>query len=141
MNRRHLTGSVASTWDQVLAALRAEDDAVGELDWRVSVDSTASRVDQHGRAGNSPCCRCFWPNCASLVPIGRRRAKSTALRGDQGVFLAGTGATLRRPASSRSRGGDRVGHRKCSGSRAGRPVGYDVEDYMQRKVVERFFDR
>ena len=36
---------------------------------------------------------------------------------------------------------DQAGHRKRKGSRGGRPVGYDVQDYKQRNVVERFFNR
>ena len=36
---------------------------------------------------------------------------------------------------------DQAGHRKRRGSRGGRPVGYDVQDYKQRNVVERFFNR
>ena len=35
------------TWDRVLTALQAQADADGELDWRVSVDSTVARVHQH----------------------------------------------------------------------------------------------
>lgn len=48
VHRRHQRWSVDGTWDRVLAALAAEADARGELDWRVSVDSTISRVHQHG---------------------------------------------------------------------------------------------
>ncbi len=36
---------------------------------------------------------------------------------------------------------DQFAHRKNRGSRGGRPVGYDVEDYKNRNVVERFFNR
>ena len=32
----------------VLPVLLAQADAAGEFDWRVSVDSTVSRVHQHG---------------------------------------------------------------------------------------------
>ena len=35
-------------WDRVLARLQADADARGQLDWRVSVDSTVARVHQHG---------------------------------------------------------------------------------------------
>jgi hypothetical protein len=35
---------------------------------------------------------------------------------------------------------DQIGHRKYKGSRGGRPVSYDVEDYKQRNVVERAFN-
>ena len=36
---------------------------------------------------------------------------------------------------------DQAGYRKRKGSRGGRPVRYDVQDYKQRNVVERFFNR
>jgi transposase len=36
---------------------------------------------------------------------------------------------------------DQIGHRKNKGSRGGRPVGYDVEDYKHRNVVERAFNQ
>lgn len=35
---------------------------------------------------------------------------------------------------------DQQGHRKRRGSTGGRPVGYDVEDYKGRNVVERGFN-
>jgi transposase len=46
--KRHAKFSKDGTWDRVLSALQAEAHAAGELDWRVSVDSTISRVHQHG---------------------------------------------------------------------------------------------
>ena len=46
--KRHRRFSLDGTWDEVLAILQAEADAVGEIDWRVSVDSSSSRVHQHG---------------------------------------------------------------------------------------------
>ena len=46
--KRHHRFSVDGTWDQILAALQAEADAVGDIDWRVSVDSSSSRVHHHG---------------------------------------------------------------------------------------------
>ena len=36
------------TWDKVLTALQVAADARGEIDWRVSVDSTIARVHQQG---------------------------------------------------------------------------------------------
>ena len=48
VHRRHQTWSADGTWDRVLAQLQADADARGELDWRVSVDSTIARVHQHG---------------------------------------------------------------------------------------------
>ena len=46
--KRHHRFSLDGTWDRVLLALQAEADADGEIDWRVSVDSTIARVHQHG---------------------------------------------------------------------------------------------
>jgi len=48
VHRRHLKWSQDGTWDRVLAALHAEAETAGDTDWRVSVDSTISRVHQHG---------------------------------------------------------------------------------------------
>lgn len=46
--KRHARFSRDGTWDGVLSRLLAEADAVGELDWAVSVDSTVVRAHQHG---------------------------------------------------------------------------------------------
>ncbi len=35
------------TWDRILAALQAQGDAQGRIDWVVSVDSMTSRAHQH----------------------------------------------------------------------------------------------
>lgn len=35
------------TWDRVLAALTAQADAAGLIDWSLSVDSTVARAHQH----------------------------------------------------------------------------------------------
>lgn len=48
VHRRHQTWSQDGTWDRVLAELQAQAEAAGEIDWRVSVDSTVARVHQHG---------------------------------------------------------------------------------------------
>jgi transposase len=74
---------------------------------------------------------------------GRPRTTPVALRGDKAYSSRGHRALLR------SRGitavipepADQIGHRKNKGSRGGRPVGYDIEDYKNRNVVERFFNR
>jgi transposase len=56
--KRHHRFSVDGTWDRVLTALQARADADGEIDWRLSVDSTIARVHQHGataaRSSSSP---------------------------------------------------------------------------------------
>jgi transposase len=46
--KRHYRFSKDGTWDRVLTALQVQADAAGEIDWRVSVDSTSARVHQHG---------------------------------------------------------------------------------------------
>ena len=46
--KRHHRFSLDGTWDRVLTALQAQADAAGEIDWRCSVDSTVTRVHQHG---------------------------------------------------------------------------------------------
>lgn len=49
-HRRHQQWSQDGSWDRVLAALQADTDAAGEIDWRCSVDSTTAWVHQHGAA-------------------------------------------------------------------------------------------
>ena len=46
--RRHYKFCLDGTWDRVLTTLQAQADARGEIDWRVSVDSTIARVHQQG---------------------------------------------------------------------------------------------
>ncbi len=46
--KRHHRFSLDGTWDRVLSALQSAADADGDIDWRLSVDSTVSRVHQHG---------------------------------------------------------------------------------------------
>ena len=46
--KRHHRFSLDGTWDNVLAALQSQAQTRGEIDWRVSVDSTIARVHQHG---------------------------------------------------------------------------------------------
>lgn len=45
--KRHHRFSVDGTWDRIHARLMAEADAVGEVNWDVSVDSTINRAHQH----------------------------------------------------------------------------------------------
>ena len=46
--KRHHRFCLDGTWDQVLTALLADADAAGDIDWRISVDSSSVRVHQHG---------------------------------------------------------------------------------------------
>lgn len=45
--KRHKRFSTDGTWDAIHAELVAQADAVGEVDWAVSVDSTINRAHQH----------------------------------------------------------------------------------------------
>jgi transposase len=46
--QRFADWSVDGTWARVLAAVQGEAAAAGEVEWTVSVDSTVTRVHQHG---------------------------------------------------------------------------------------------
>src|SRR3954468_1865907 len=46
--KRHRRFSADGTWDRVHTALLSHADAVGEIDWNVSIDSTVNRAHQHG---------------------------------------------------------------------------------------------
>lgn len=46
--KRHHRSSIDGTQDKVLSALQVQADAAGQIDWRLSVDSTSARVHQHG---------------------------------------------------------------------------------------------
>lgn len=74
---------------------------------------------------------------------GRPRTRPARLRGDKAYSARAHRALLR------SRGivaviperADQIANRARKGSAGGRPVGYDIEDYKNRNVVERFFNR
>lgn len=46
--KRHARFSRDGTWDRILEQLLAKADAAGEIGWQLSIDSTISRVHQHG---------------------------------------------------------------------------------------------
>ena len=52
--KRHRRFAEDGTWDKVLTALQAQADAAGDLDWRVSVDSTINRAHQHATNTRRP---------------------------------------------------------------------------------------
>ena len=74
---------------------------------------------------------------------GRPRTTPQLLRGDKAYSARGHRQTLR------ARGikavipepADQVEHRKNKGSRGGRPVSYDTQDYKGRNVIERCFNQ
>ena len=74
---------------------------------------------------------------------GRPRTRPTALRGDKAYSSRGHRAHLRARGITAviPEPADQAGHRKKRGSRGGRPVSFDAEDYKQRNVIERAFNR
>ena len=46
--KRHNKFAKDGTWDRLLTALQVEADAAGDIDWKVSIDSSVMRVHQHG---------------------------------------------------------------------------------------------
>ena len=74
---------------------------------------------------------------------GRPRSRPTALRGDKAYSSRGHRAHLRARGITAviPEPVDQAGHRTKRGSRGGRPVSYDAQDYKQRNVVERAFNR
>ncbi len=48
MWKRHTRSSKDGTWDQILSALLVTADDAGHVEWQISLDSTVSRVHQHG---------------------------------------------------------------------------------------------
>lgn len=97
-----------------------------------------------GQAGDSPVLPLLLAELRVARPgPGRPRTTPTALRGDKAYSSRGHRAMLRRRGivAVIPEPADQAGHRKRRGSRGGRPVGYDVEDYKGRNVVERFFNR
>jgi transposase len=45
--KRHRRWSADGTWERLLIAVQAAQDAAGLVDWDVSVDSTTTRAHQH----------------------------------------------------------------------------------------------
>ncbi|GAA2702412.1 hypothetical protein GCM10010412_100470 [Nonomuraea recticatena] len=45
--KRHRRWSADGTWDRLLSAVQAAQDAAGLVDWDIGVDSTTSRAHQH----------------------------------------------------------------------------------------------
>jgi transposase len=74
---------------------------------------------------------------------GRPRTTPVALRGDKAYsgrpnreLLQGRGVKVVIPEKS-----DALARRKAKGSRGGRPLDFDAEDYKNRNVVERAFNK
>lgn len=97
-----------------------------------------------GQANDSP----ILPKLLAELRVARRgggrpRTRPDAVRGDKAYSARGHRALLRsrRITAVIPEPADQIAHRKSKGHRGGRPVSYDVEDYKNRNVVERFFNR
>lgn len=97
-----------------------------------------------GQSGDSPALpRLLAELKVPRVGPGRPRTRPAALRGDKAysarahrAHLRTRGITVVIPEPS-----DQIGHRRNRGSRGGRPVAFDAEDYKGRNVVERAFNQ
>lgn len=94
-----------------------------------------------GQAGDSPMLLPMLEQLRVNRPIGRPRTRPDAVRGDKAYssrairsHLRGRGIKAVIPEPR-----DQQGHRKRRGSRGGRPVGLDADDYKNRNVIERRF--
>jgi len=97
-----------------------------------------------GQAGDSPALPKLLAGLrVPRIGPGRPRTTPQTVRADQGVLRAGA------PHALRARGvkvviperADQIANRKNRGSPGGRPVDFDTEDYKNRNVVERAFNR
>ena len=57
------------TWDRILEAVIVKDDAVGQVEWIVSVDSTVVRAHQHAAGARKK---------GAAPPRGSKASRSTA---------------------------------------------------------------
>lgn len=97
-----------------------------------------------GQAGDSPVLpmllaelrvNCHEPGRPRTTPLSLRGDKAYSSRGHRQLLRSrGIKAVIPEPA-------DQIANRQRKGSAGGRPVDLDVEDYKQRNVVERFFNR
>lgn len=94
-----------------------------------------------GQAGDPPTLLPMLDMLRVERPVGRPRTRPDAVRGDKAYssrairsHLRGRGIKAVIPEPR-----DQQGHRKRRGSRGGRPVGLDADDYRNRNVIERRF--
>lgn len=73
--------------------------------------------------------------------VGRPRTRPDAVRGDKAYSSRAIRGHLRSHGIKAviPEPDDQKGHRRRRGSRGGRPVGLDVDDYKNRNVIERRF--
>jgi transposase len=82
------------TFDRLLARAQAEADARGEIDWQVSVDSTAAKLHQHGAT-----LRRLGGNAATAKPTPSEPAEADeAQAADREDVVVGAGADTGGPS-------------------------------------------
>ena len=96
-----------------------------------------------GQAGDSPAL----PRLLAELKVhrdgpGRPRSTPEALRADKAYSSRAIRASLRARGITAviPEPKDQIGHRRRRGSRGGRPVAFNAEDYKNRNVVERGFN-
>lgn len=94
-----------------------------------------------GQAGDSPTLLPMLEMLRVERPVGRPRTRPDAVRGDKAYSSRAIRSHLRRRGIKTviPEPKDQQGHRKRRGSRGGRPVGLDADDYRNRNVIERRF--
>jgi transposase len=94
-----------------------------------------------GQAGDSPMMLPLLAELQVARPIGRPPIRPDAIRGDKAYSSRAIRAHLRERGITAviPEPADQQGHRKRRGSRGGRPVGYDRDDYRGCNVIERRF--
>lgn len=94
-----------------------------------------------GQSGDSPMLIPMLEQLRIARPIGRPRTRPDRLRGDKAYSSRAIRSHLRERGIQAviPQPSDQIGHRLRRGSRGGRPVTYDRDDYRNRNVIERRF--
>ena len=92
-----------------------------------------------GQAGDSPMFLPLMQHLRVTREQGRPRTRPDRVRADKAYSSRAIRAHLRTRGITAviPEPDDQKGHRKRRGSRGGRPVSYDVNDYRNRNVIER----
>ncbi len=97
-----------------------------------------------GHAHDSPAlARLFAELSVPRLGPGRPRTRPIALRGDKAYNGRPNRDLLHKPGVKAviPEKGDAIARRKAEGSAGGRPLAFDAEDYKNRNVVERAFNK
>jgi transposase len=152
VRRRRTQGARSNYKKSVVRVDEPADHAIGRSRGGLTT-KTHALVDGRGRplvialtpgqAGDSPALPHLLAELrVSRTGPGRPRTRPEALRGDKAYSARGHRAHLRARGITAviPEPSDQIAHRKRRGSRGGRPVAFDSEDYKNRNVVERAFN-